>query len=145
MIDYVKARATENYRVIKAYLTNMRQRDFTLDLDHCNKRKAVKIASIIATNFNVKVRVFRTRRGKYHIEACFPHSLLDNILLRLLCNDDLARLQFDVTRMACFQDTHNVLFDKMHKLTIANWKFIDSKDVAKKLRNKRKPLTVVSP
>jgi len=99
------------YREFKAYLNNLNTRDLTLDLDRANMTKAKRIAKVIAREFHCAVRVFRTRRSHYQISASFPHSLLDNILIRLLANDDMFRLQYDVIRMFHHVDTHNTLFD----------------------------------
>jgi len=99
-----------NFREFKAYLVNVKTRDLTVDLDRCRKEEAISIAERICKEFKVKVRVFRTRKGHYQLHACFPHSLLDNILIRLLCGDDVHRLMFDVWRMNAKNPCHNVLF-----------------------------------
>jgi len=120
-----------SFREFKAYLNNVKTRDLTLDLDRTRKEEAIRIAERICKEFKVKVRVFRTRRNHYQVEACFSHSLLDNILIRLLCGDDLARLMFDVWRMNARNPNHNVLF--VHKL----------KAVKGKIVLERKPRTLI--
>lgn len=104
---------TKQYTYIefKAYLNNLNTRDLTIDMDRANLKKAKRLAKRISLEFHTYARVFRTRRGHYQIDACFPHTLLDNILIRFLCNDDVFRLQYDVIRMFNAVDTHNTLFD----------------------------------
>jgi len=99
------------YYEFKAYLNNLNTRDLTIDMDRANFKKAKKLADRISLEFHTHARVFRTRKGHYQIDACFPHSLLDNILIRFLCNDDLFRLQYDIVRMFNKAETHNTLFD----------------------------------
>lgn len=102
---------TFTYPDFKAYLNNLNTRDLTIDMDRANLQKAKRLAHKIRDEFHCHVRVFKTRRGHYQLDACFPHSLLDNILIRLLANDDMFRLQYDVIRMFNKVDTHNTLFD----------------------------------
>jgi len=104
-------RMSLTYQDFKAYLNNLNTRDLTIDMDRATQRKAERLAIRIAYEFKTFVRVYRTRRGHYQLDACFPHTLLDNILIRLLSNDDLFRLQFDVVRMFNKVETHNTLFD----------------------------------
>jgi len=124
------------YKDFKAYLMNMKTRDLTLDMDRCNLKKAKHLAKTLARETHVKVRVFRTRRGHYQLHACFSHSLLDNILMRLLANDDMFRLQYDVVRMFNKVDTHNTLFDDKLSMT---------KMVLRKERNRRKLVYITNP
>lgn len=127
---------TWTYKDFKAYLINMKTRDLTIDMDKANLRKAKHLAKTIAKETHVKVRVFRTRRGHYQLHACFSHSLLDNILMRLLANDDLFRLQYDIVRMFNKVDTHNTLFD---------YKLVVDKNGIRKDREKRKLVYIAEP
>lgn len=104
------------YAEFRAYLNNLNTRDLTIDMDGANLQKAVNMAHKITAEFHCHARVFKTRRAHYQIDACFPHTLLDNILIRLLANDDLFRLQYDVVRMFNQVDTHNTLFDMKLKI-----------------------------
>lgn len=101
----------QNYKDFKQYLANtLNPKPLTLDLDRANMQKALGLAGTIAKEFNTSVSVYRTRRMHYQLEADFMHTLLDNIIIRLLSNDDMFRLQFDTVRMFNKADSHNTLF-----------------------------------
>lgn len=101
----------QSFKEFKQYLANTANSNkLTIDLDRANRQKAENLATTIRNEFNTPVSIYHTRRMHYQLEADFMHTLLDNVLIRLLSNDDMFRLQFDIVRMFNKADTHNTLF-----------------------------------
>lgn len=95
----------------------------TIDKDMTNLKAVTVLGKELVRQFKRPVDIYRTRRGHYHLEQKFIHSLTANIIIRLLAKDDPYKVQLDTLRMAGKVDLHNQLHKRKMALSLTNGTF----------------------